>query len=63
MDIAGAAWASVAANLVLLGFILMIIRRRFGVRVTRCWFMSRRDVAGIRTALLSKRRADVSGAS
>ncbi len=63
MAIAGAAWASVAANLVLLTFILMIIRRRFGVRVTRCWFMGRRDIAGIRTALLRKRRTDVAGAA
>ncbi len=63
LGIVGAACAAVAGNVVLLVFILVVIRRRFGVRVTRCWFMSRRDVAGIRTALLSKRRPDVAGAS
>lgn len=59
MGMVGAAWAAVTANVVLLVCILVVVRRRFGVRMTRCWFMSRRDVAGIRTAVLSRRRADV----
>jgi O-antigen/teichoic acid export membrane protein len=43
-DIAGAAWASTASNIVLLCGLVFIVGKKFGIRTKHCLFVTRNDV-------------------
>ena len=54
--IVGAAWSTLLGNLVMLATGLIIIRKKYKVRLRKCWVITRRDLRGIKSALLKRKR-------